>query len=490
MCKRIPFVARITSLLFVVATFHPSVAAAQTPLTPPDYDPPLYMEQEFVIGTYLHPNYNGLLFPYDSVEVRGYSAISSSTGWDHFGEEINWQYHVLIESLKPPMRDVRKPYRSIWAGDSNFHIAMIYQLHIPNSDKVHLVIELEDNNITQKFSTWSSFISRSSLQTVSTDIITDDIFIKTWDHIMKTGMLIIEDDSLKFKDAQYHSFSNGASITPFCDHKRIDLFSICWPNQENIWKEGDILNVSLTLERFLTPPVLVSYPRSVFGEKFAQNGILKADITQRLGEARMQWDLPGYERFTLSSLKVESQKNIHYEYKIQKNGESAGPWFFLDRTYTELTDREYLSPETIRIVKKKRRMHVLSGLDSGSEYTLCIRAVNEAGNSKEICDHVRMRGPVFSVESAEIPSVAMLMQNYPNPFNSSTYIAYKLFRSEYVRLEVFNAVGRSIGVLVEGIQPAGHHHVRFDASVLPSGLYIYRLEAGGEIWMHRMTLVR
>ena len=99
---------------------------------------------------------------------------------------------------------------------------------------------------------------------------------------------------------------------------------------------------------------------------------------------------------------------------------------------------------------------------------------------------------VTSIESpeGELPEAFALGQNYPNPFNPSTAIEYEIPAPQHVRLEVFDATGRSVGVLADGIRPAGTHTVRFDADNLPSGLYVYRLQANGETLTRKMTLLR
>jgi len=98
-------------------------------------------------------------------------------------------------------------------------------------------------------------------------------------------------------------------------------------------------------------------------------------------------------------------------------------------------------------------------------------------------------GPV-SAESDELPKGHALLQNYPNPFNPSTTIEYALADPAHVRLEVFDAQGRSVSVLADGMRPTGSHSVRFDANGLPSGLYVYRLQAGGKTSTNKMTLIR
>ncbi len=95
-----------------------------------------------------------------------------------------------------------------------------------------------------------------------------------------------------------------------------------------------------------------------------------------------------------------------------------------------------------------------------------------------------------ATEADELPGLVRLAQNYPNPFNPATAITYELASPGPVRLEVFDAIGRSVAVLADGVQPAGRHSVHFDASGLPSGLYVYRLQAGGAPLTKKMTLTR
>lgn len=71
-----------------------------------------------------------------------------------------------------------------------------------------------------------------------------------------------------------------------------------------------------------------------------------------------------------------------------------------------------------------------------------------------------------------------LKQNYPNPFNPTTKIAYTLGKSEFVKLTVFDVMGREVKRLVNTQQSAGSHELVFEAGDLASGYYIYTLEAG------------
>jgi len=73
-----------------------------------------------------------------------------------------------------------------------------------------------------------------------------------------------------------------------------------------------------------------------------------------------------------------------------------------------------------------------------------------------------------------------LFQNYPNPFNPSTRISYSLPNPGYASLRVYDILGREIQTLVNEFQKAGTYSVNFDASKLPSGIYFYKLQVGGD----------
>lgn len=95
-------------------------------------------------------------------------------------------------------------------------------------------------------------------------------------------------------------------------------------------------------------------------------------------------------------------------------------------------------------------------------------------------------------ESIEIgtPDNFNLAQNYPNPFNPSTVISYQLPVNRMVSLKVYNVIGQQVAELVNEVKQAGVHTVEFDASNLPSGVYIYKLTTGDYISSKKMLLVK
>jgi len=83
-----------------------------------------------------------------------------------------------------------------------------------------------------------------------------------------------------------------------------------------------------------------------------------------------------------------------------------------------------------------------------------------------------------------------LQQNYPNPFNPSTLIKYSVPESGLVKVSVYNLVGEEVSVLVNEQLDPGYYEVTFDASKLPSGIYVYRLKAANSVHIKKMILMK
>jgi len=100
-------------------------------------------------------------------------------------------------------------------------------------------------------------------------------------------------------------------------------------------------------------------------------------------------------------------------------------------------------------------------------------------------------GPVaVEEEASSTPEQFELAQNYPNPFNPTTTIKYSLPERSRVVLKVFNTLGQQVALLVDGVQQAGTKFAQFDGSTLPSGVYLYRLQAGDVTISKKLILLR
>ena len=96
----------------------------------------------------------------------------------------------------------------------------------------------------------------------------------------------------------------------------------------------------------------------------------------------------------------------------------------------------------------------------------------------------------FAAEAAPAPDAFVLGQNHSNPFTSSTIIEYRIPRSGYARLEVFNSAGDRVAMLADGWAAQGAHAATWTSGLNPPGAYFYRFTSGGYSVTKKMILMR
>ncbi|HDY75364.1 MAG TPA: T9SS type A sorting domain-containing protein [Candidatus Marinimicrobia bacterium] len=94
------------------------------------------------------------------------------------------------------------------------------------------------------------------------------------------------------------------------------------------------------------------------------------------------------------------------------------------------------------------------------------------------------------VSTTTIPNDYNLYQNYPNPFNPSTTIEFALPAPGFVTLSIFNILGEKVATLVSENLVAGNYKYHWNAKGMTSGVYLYKLEAGNNILVRKMILLR
>lgn len=137
--------------------------------------------------------------------------------------------------------------------------------------------------------------------------------------------------------------------------------------------------------------------------------------------------------------------------------------------------------------------NLVQGLASGQTYFWRVRSHNPVGwgefssaSSVSIIDVTS----IDDFSDKKEPREFFLAQNYPNPFNPQTTILYSLPQSGKISIEVFDVSGRKVETLFDGLKAGGEHRILFDASGLPSGIYIYRIQAQGFVKQHKMVLMK
>jgi Secretion system C-terminal sorting domain len=100
----------------------------------------------------------------------------------------------------------------------------------------------------------------------------------------------------------------------------------------------------------------------------------------------------------------------------------------------------------------------------------------------------------FVSDVKEVPSNQPLSfklnQNYPNPFNPTTKISYSVDQAGLVTLKIYNVLGQEVKTLVNNYQNSGSYKVNFNATSLPSGVYLYRLTSGNLVQVKKMVLLK
>jgi photosystem II stability/assembly factor-like uncharacterized protein len=126
-------------------------------------------------------------------------------------------------------------------------------------------------------------------------------------------------------------------------------------------------------------------------------------------------------------------------------------------------------------------------------YSICMINQNTgwiAGGGGTILRTLTGGNPTSVQENGTQPHTFALHQNYPNPFNPSTTINYQLAKTGYVKLTVFDLLGREVATLVNENQSAGNHKITFNAQNSTSGMYFYRLTTGNFTQIMKMTLMK
>jgi uncharacterized delta-60 repeat protein len=92
--------------------------------------------------------------------------------------------------------------------------------------------------------------------------------------------------------------------------------------------------------------------------------------------------------------------------------------------------------------------------------------------------------------SSNIPDRYELQQNYPNPFNPETKIRFSIPKENFVRIKVYDILGREVSSLVNKQMTPGTYEVSFDAASLSSGIYLYRIETAEFSDVKKMMVVK
>jgi enterochelin esterase-like enzyme len=123
-----------------------------------------------------------------------------------------------------------------------------------------------------------------------------------------------------------------------------------------------------------------------------------------------------------------------------------------------------------------------SEIEFGGEGDLSWSVSDTEADIKDTIHIVVDKAVVIGIDDQLLaPEEYVLHQNYPNPFNPSTMIKYGVPEQSNIRIEVFNMLGQSVGLLINSEKSAGYYETAWNAANLPSGIYLISIRAEGSI---------
>lgn len=227
-------------------------------------------------------------------------------------------------------------------------------------------------------------------------------------------------------------------------------------------------------------------------------------------------DLNKYDAYKLFSLNPGSislysmlQKNKLQKKTLPRDLESTFeiPLAFEASGRTSLTfkwnDIESL-PNDWDVFLIDKEMNRKIDLNSNKEYSFNVNgdpAKLKASNDEKLLNQAKEKANssrfVLSIQpkpkqksTNDLPESVKLNPNYPNPFNPTTKISYEITKKSKVTLTVWNMIGQKVATLVDGVVDAGTHEETWNASDMPSGIYIARFQVEGNVFTRKMTLIK
>ena len=176
--------------------------------------------------------------------------------------------------------------------------------------------------------------------------------------------------------------------------------------------------------------------------------------------------VPGDNRVTVRWTTASETNNDHFE--IIRDAEAV---HVMDAAGNSATEQHYAWTD--------------NAVHNGVSYRYSLVAV-DANGQRDVLETASVTPSL----GPEVVTDYALHQNYPNPFNANTSITFDLLEAGNTTLTIYNMVGQKVTTLIEGMTDAGRHTISFNAGGLPSGIYLYRLEANGFVDQKKLLLLK
>jgi N-acetylmuramoyl-L-alanine amidase len=414
--------------------------------------------------------------------------------------------------------------RMIFTPSSNLTPGTEYEVKISTAAKTHF-----DSALEEEYS--FVFNTKSKLNMITNypqdgqeDISTSVLLILKFDGPIMGNSL---SGNIEFKD------SAGTIVPVYVDQNGYSSGQIRFEPQ-NALKKGE--RYSVVLKSGISDTEGLSLNEQVEIEFRTENDFYNSGTILETFEAATGWwdpqtsgstvgTIPQLTTFTLSTeRKINGVRSGKLNYAFSGNnggvvrvfnpakpniGSSAGAefgmWVYGDLSYNILEYWFYYNATTNAIVYvdtvnwtgwklKKISIGEINGSGDRLFHSIVLRQYSGGNTSGTMYFDDVQHDIVTPVEddNNQVPAEFALGQNYPNPFNPSTVINFSVPQAAFVSLKVYNVLGKEVAVLLNENMDAGNHQVNLDTQKfnLPSGVYIYKITAGGFTSSKKMMLLK
>lgn len=143
-------------------------------------------------------------------------------------------------------------------------------------------------------------------------------------------------------------------------------------------------------------------------------------------------------------------------------------------------------PENDAIPLKSLGVHEHWNNSTNKQYTRNLGT----GEGIELIQVIKTTATAVENNNGHIPHTFTLFANYPNPFNPVTTIQYSIPKESFLIIKVYDVLGKEIATIVNERKSAGNYSIDFNASNLPSGVYLYSMQAGSFVSTKKFVLLK
>jgi len=189
---------------------------------------------------------------------------------------------------------------------------------------------------------------------------------------------------------------------------------------------------------------------------------------------------PGYYTFDLPApIYLANSSNIYIKTRYYAPGDN---YPVPTESYTEFGEVVYADPSF-----EFGKCWISDTGNNGTWYE------NNSSRAFDLCINAYVMSDATGVDpghiQSDVPEKYALLQNHPNPFNPVTVIQFRVRKAGPVHLNVYNLLGEEVHTLVDAYYQPGDYEVRFNASGLSSGIYMYRISMNDFTAVKKMVLM-